>query len=74
MSVRTIAREYGSGGKEIGRMVSGLMGYEYVDRKRILEDMKKVGAQWEELAKYFDENNPKVWERYILYMGFHGGM
>lgn len=64
MAILTIAREYGSGGKEIGREVARLMGYQYVDRGRILEDMKKVGVQWEEFAKYFDENNPNIWERF----------
>jgi len=64
MAILTISREYGSGGKEIGREVARLMGYQYVDRGRILEDMKKVGVKWEELAKYFDENNPNIWERF----------
>lgn len=64
MAILTIAREYGSGGKEIGREVARLMGYQYIDRGRILEDMKKVGVKWEELAKYFDENNPDIWERF----------
>lgn len=64
MSILTIAREYGSGGKDIGQKVAEHMGYTYVDRGRILEDMRKIGAQWEELAKYFDENNPDVWERF----------
>jgi cytidylate kinase len=64
MAVLTIAREYGSGGKEIGRRVAEETGYDYVDRGRILEDMKKSGSQWEEQAKYFDENSPDVWERF----------
>ncbi|HOE16381.1 MAG TPA: cytidylate kinase-like family protein [Syntrophorhabdaceae bacterium] len=64
MSILTIAREYGSGGKDIGRKVAERMGYDYVDRGRILEDMRKIGTQWEELAKYFDENKPDVWERF----------
>jgi cytidylate kinase len=64
MAVLTIAREYGSGGKEIGRRVADLMGYEYVDRNRILEDMRRKGSYWEEQATYFDENHPTAWERY----------
>jgi len=64
MAVLTIAREYGSGGKEIGREVARQTGYQYIDRGRILEDIKKVGVQWEEFAKYFDENNPNIWERF----------
>jgi cytidylate kinase len=64
MAVLTIAREYGSGGKEIGRRVAEEAGYNYVDRGRILDDMRKSGTQWEEEAKYFDENSPDVWERF----------
>ncbi len=64
MAVLTISREYGSGGKEIGRRVAEAMGYGYVDRGRILADMRESGAQWEEQAKYFDENSPDVWERF----------
>lgn len=71
MAILTIAREYGSGGKEIGRAVAELMGYRYIDRKQVLEEMRKVGAQWEEKAKYFDENRPDVWERHDwFYRGF----
>jgi cytidylate kinase len=71
MAILTIAREYGSGGKEIGKNVSGLLNYTYIDRKQILEDMKRVGTNWEEMAKYFDENQPTVVERYEWsYRGF----
>ncbi|MCX5813828.1 MAG: cytidylate kinase-like family protein [Proteobacteria bacterium] len=71
MAILTIAREYGSGGKEIGKSIAGLLDYGYVDRKLILEDMKKVGASWEELTKYLDENQPTVIERYEWsYRGF----
>jgi hypothetical protein len=64
MSVLTIARQYGSGGKEIGEAVAASMGYDYVSRKRILDEMRKVGAHWEEHAKSFDEVEPGSWERY----------
>jgi len=71
MAILTIAREYGSGGKEIGKNVAGLLNYAYIDRKQILEDMKRVGTNWEEMAKYFDENQPTVVERYEWsYRGF----
>lgn len=64
MAILTIARKYGSGGREIGREVARQLGYEYVDRGRILEDMRSEGIEWEERAKYFDENYPDIWERY----------
>jgi cytidylate kinase len=64
MAILTIARRYGSGGREIGHAISEQLNYEYVDRKKILGDMMATGKQWEEQAKYFDENYPTLWERY----------
>ena len=64
MAILTIARKYGSGGREIGRAISEQLNYIYVDRKTILDDMRTTGKQWEEKAKYFDENYPTLWERY----------
>ncbi len=71
MAVLTIARKYGSGGKEIGEAIAKQMNYDYIDRGRILEDMRAEGKQWEERAKYFDENYPDLWERFDWsYRGF----
>lgn len=71
MSVLTISREYGSGGKEIGRAVADALGYDYIDRGHILEDMKNVGPKWEKEASHFDEHFPNVYERYEWsYRGF----
>jgi len=64
VAILTVARKFGSGGREIGRAAAQLMDYQYVDRKRILEDMREAGRQWEERAKYYDENYPDIWERY----------
>jgi cytidylate kinase len=63
MAILTISREFGSGGRDIGRAVADAMGYDCVDRKRILDDMKGEGKIWEDKAKQFDENYPDVWER-----------
>ena len=63
MAILTISREFGSGGRDVGHAVADAMGYEYVDRKKILEDMRAVGKIWEEKAKHFDENYPELWER-----------
>ena len=34
MAILTIARKYGSGGREIGHAISEQLNYEYVDRKK----------------------------------------
>ena len=63
MAILTISREYGSGGKEVARVVAEATGYGTINRKQVLEQMRSIGEQWEEKAKYFDENHPDVWER-----------
>lgn len=63
MAILTISREFGSGGREIGLAIAEAMQYDYIDRKRILEDMRKEGQLWEQKAEHFDENFPKLWER-----------
>jgi cytidylate kinase len=64
MAILTIARQFGSGAEEIGQALAETMGYQYVDRKTILEDMQREGVEWEKRARYFDENYPSVWERF----------
>jgi cytidylate kinase len=64
MAILTISRRYGSGGREIGQAVADVLHYEYVDRKRILEDIGKAGQAWEDFAKQYDEKRPSVYERY----------
>lgn len=63
MGILTISRQYGSGGREIGRAVAEAMHYEYVDRQRIIDDMREEGPLWKDKAEYFDENYPDLWER-----------
>src|SRR4030042_3919337 len=64
MAILTIARKYGSGGREIGQAIAEQLKCDYIDRRRILDDMRGEGKQWEDRAKYFDENYPNLWERY----------
>lgn len=62
--VLTISREFGSGGREIGLAVAQELRYSYVDRDRILDDIRTEGPRWEQWAKELDERCPTVWEKY----------
>lgn len=64
MAILTVSREFGSGGGEIGRAVADSMDYQYVDRERIVRDIRKVGYNWEEWTKDLDEHCPSIWEKY----------
>jgi cytidylate kinase len=64
MAILTISREYGSGGREIGRRVAERLGYQYVDKERLFQDLEKAGGRWGKVARELDEVCPTVWERY----------
>ena len=64
MAIVTISRQLGSIEKEITQSMARLWKYEYIDRRKILEDMSAQGSQWEEFGKEFDEHYPNMWERF----------
>jgi cytidylate kinase len=64
MAILTISREFGSGGREIGQAVAEALGYEYVDKERILGDIRAFGHKWEDWGKDLDEHCPTIWEKY----------
>lgn len=64
MAILTISRQYGSIDKKATQTMARLWSYEYIDRRKILEEMSAQGSQWEEFGKEFDEHYPNVWERF----------
>ncbi|OPY74401.1 MAG: cytidylate kinase [Syntrophorhabdus sp. PtaU1.Bin050] len=70
MAILTISRQHGSTGKEIGQQIAQDLGFEYIDRQRMLKDLKEAGQDWERLVKDFEEHGPSLWERYDW--GFKG--
>ena len=61
-NVLTIAREYGSGGSEIGRKVAELLGWECLD-KQIIERAAAMGEVDSAWAAQADEHASAWWER-----------
>ncbi len=64
MAILTISREYGSGGREIGRRVADRFGYQYIDKERLFLDLDRVGKRWGQAARELDEVCPTFWERH----------
>jgi cytidylate kinase len=64
MAILTISREFGSGGREIGQAVAQDLGYDYVDRAKILNDLQSMGKNWEKWGESMDEHCPTIWEKY----------
>jgi cytidylate kinase len=70
-NVVTIAREYGSGGAEVGRRVAEMLNWELVD-KQIIERVATLGKIDRAWAEEADEQSCAWWERVLN--GFrHGG-
>ena len=64
-NVLTIAREYGSGGSEIGRKVAELLGWECLD-KQIIERAAALGEMDSAWAAQADEHASAWWERVMM--------
>ncbi|MHB9073045.1 MAG: cytidylate kinase-like family protein [Desulfobaccales bacterium] len=64
MAILAISREYGSGGREIGRKVADRLGYQFVDKERLFQDLEQAGPRWARIAKEIDEVCPTLWERH----------
>ena len=69
-NVVTIAREYGSGGCEIGQLLAEMLGWELLDRQ-LLERVAALGKIDPESAGAADEQTSPWWERVLR--GFRCG-
>ncbi|MBI5603350.1 MAG: cytidylate kinase-like family protein [Deltaproteobacteria bacterium] len=71
MAILSISREYQSGGEEIGQAIANKLDYVFVDKERILKDLKDSGGKWGHLVEELDEVRPSLWEKYDWqYQGF----
>lgn len=64
MAILAMSREYGSGGRDIGRMVAARLGYDFVDKERLFRDLDAKGPRWGRVAREVDEVCPTLWERH----------
>jgi hypothetical protein len=58
-----VSGEYGSRGREIGRAVARSLGYAFVNKTKILEDVGDAGKKWERWAEEYDGRCLTTWER-----------
>jgi cytidylate kinase len=64
MAILTISRQFGSGAKAIGKSVAETMGYDYIDRNRMIKQLKSEGKAFASWTKQFEEHYPDAWGRY----------
>jgi hypothetical protein len=51
MAILTISRDYGSGGREVGRAVAERLGYRYVDRVTLQAALSAADPRWERFGE-----------------------
>ena len=66
MNIVTISREFGSGGRELGKRLADILGYDYYDREIITEIAKRHDAD-EKYVEYALNNH--AWQTFTL--SFH---
>ncbi len=71
--VITIGRQYGSGGREIGRMLADELGIRYYDKELLTEAAKSSGVN-QELFEAADERTPSFFSNlWSFNLGFNSG-
>ncbi|MGN0211349.1 MAG: AAA family ATPase [Muribaculaceae bacterium] len=71
--VITIGRQYGSGGREIGRLVADALGIKYYDKELLTEAAKASGVK-PEIFEAADERSPSFFSNiWSFNLGFNSG-
>lgn len=71
--VITVGREYGSGGREIGMMLSRAFGIGYYDKKLITEAARRSGLADETFEKYEERKFGSLWHALSPSFNVSGG-
>jgi hypothetical protein len=69
INVVTIAREYGSGGAELGRLVAVRLGWELLDRQ-LVDRVAGIAGLDPETAANLDEHAHRWWQRALVGMSY----
>ena len=64
MAILTICRESGVGGEEVGMAIAEKLGYEYIAKDAILNEIAEHGEKWLKWSKELDDHKPSMWERF----------
>ncbi|OPY85523.1 MAG: Cytidylate kinase [Smithella sp. PtaU1.Bin162] len=71
MAILTISREAGSEGSQIAAAIAEELGYDLLDKGKIIAKLKADGVRWEEMAEDWDEHVPSFLEKHDWqYNGF----
>ncbi len=64
MAILTISRQFGSGGRDVCYRVAEELGYQFLDKEKIVAELAKTGPHWAQWGSNLDEHSPSTWERF----------
>ena len=64
MAILTASRQVGSGWAEVRQAIVSSLGYESIDKAKLLYEIRPLGRKWEQWAQELDRSRPSIWEKY----------
>jgi hypothetical protein len=64
MAILTTSRQLGSGNREIRQTIVSWLGYQSVDKQKLLDEIRPLGRNWQRWAEELDRSCPSIWEKY----------
>jgi cytidylate kinase len=64
MAILTTSRQLGSGNTDVQQAIVSWLGYQSIDKQKLLDEIRPLGRNWERWAEELDRTCPSIWEKY----------
>lgn len=64
MAILTTSRQLGSGSAQIQQAIVSSLGYQSIDKQKLLDEIRPFGRNWQRWAEELDRTCPSIWEKY----------
>ncbi len=64
MAILTTSRQLGTGNRKVRQAIVFWLGYQSVDKQKLLDEIRPLGKNWERWAQELDRICPSIWEKY----------
>ena len=64
MAILTTSRQLGTGNRIVRRAIVSWLGYQAIDKQKLLDEIRPLGRNWQRWAEELDRSCPSIWEKY----------
>lgn len=64
MAILTTSRQLGTGNRKVRQAIVSWLGYQSIDKQKLLDEIRPLGRNWERWAEELDRSCPSIWEKY----------